>query len=343
MADFLADRCDDLGFRDIHQDEVGNLIATKGSGEPKIMLCGHMDVVPGKIKVRREGDMLHGRGASDAKAPLIAMLFAAASIKENQGTITFVGAVDEEGNATGIKNLVKNKPDIDYAVFGEPSSIQKVTIAYKGRLAINLKINVKDSAHASAPWLAKNAIEETSSVVTELKNGLERDQEEKSKGMMLTATLTEIRGGTSHNVTPIECDATIDIRIPVNMNCNNVEEKVTRIVNEISAKRDIDVLYSVIDETEPFEAAHNSPLVRAFTLAVLDIEKKRPMLIRKTGTGDMNEIGNQLKIPVITYGPGDPHEAHTIDEKVSIDEFVKGIEILKKSLHHLKRLHDRKK
>ena len=29
LADFLADRCDDLGFRDIHQDEVGNLIAKK--------------------------------------------------------------------------------------------------------------------------------------------------------------------------------------------------------------------------------------------------------------------------------------------------------------------------
>jgi LysW-gamma-L-lysine carboxypeptidase len=271
------------------------------------------------------------------------MLFAAASIKENQGTVTFVGAVDEEGNATGIKNLVKNKPNVDYAVFGEPSGIQKVTIAYKGRLAINLRINVKDSAHASAPWLAKNAIEETSSVVTELKNGLESGQEDKSKGMMLTATLTEIRGGTSHNVTPIECVATVDIRIPVDMSCDGVEEKITRIVNEISTKREIEVLYSVIDETEPFEAAHNSPLVRAITLSVLDVEKKRPMLIRKTGTGDMNVIGTQLKIPVITYGPGDPHEAHTIDEKVSIDEFVKGIEILKKALYHLKRLHDRTK
>ena len=59
---------------------------------------------------------------------------------------------------------MKNTPDVDYAVFGEPSSIQKVTIAYKGRLAINLRVNVKDSAHASAPWLAKNAIEEISSV-----------------------------------------------------------------------------------------------------------------------------------------------------------------------------------
>ena len=343
LADFLADRCDDLGFRDIHQDEVGNILATKGSGEPKIMLCGHMDVVPGKIKVRKEGDLLYGRGASDAKAPLIAMLFAAASIKEDQGTITFVGAVDEEGNATGIKNLVKNKPDIDYAVFGEPSSIQKVTIAYKGRLAINLRVNVKNSAHASAPWLAKNAIEETSSVVTELKNGLELGQEERTKGMMLTAALTEIRGGTSHNVTPIECVATLDIRIPVDMNCNNVEEKITKIVNEISAKREIEVLYSVIDETEPFEAAHNSPLVRAMTLAILDVEKKRPMLIRKTGTGDMNVIGNKLSIPVVTYGPGDPHAAHTIDEKISIDEYLRGIEVLKRTIQHLKRLHDKTK
>ena len=74
MAEFLADKCDDLGFEDIKIDEVGNLIAKKGSGTPKIMLCGHMDVVPGKVKVRKEGNSLYGRGASDAKAPLMAML-----------------------------------------------------------------------------------------------------------------------------------------------------------------------------------------------------------------------------------------------------------------------------
>ena len=120
MAEFLADKCDDLGFEDIQIDEVGNIIAKKGSGSPKILLCGHMDVVPGKVKVRKEGDSLYGRWASDAKAPLMAMLFAAASIQNNNGTIIFVGAVDEEGNATGIKNLVKKQLDIDYAVFGEP-------------------------------------------------------------------------------------------------------------------------------------------------------------------------------------------------------------------------------
>ncbi|MCH8996450.1 MAG: M20/M25/M40 family metallo-hydrolase [Nitrosopumilus sp.] len=341
MADFLADKCDDLGFEDIQIDEVGNLIAKKGSGLPRILLCGHMDTVPGKIKVRKEGDSLYGRGASDAKAPLMAMLFAAASIQNNNGTVIFVGAVDEEGNATGIKNLVKSKLDIDYAVFGEPSGLKQVTIAYKGRIAINLKVNVGNSSHASAPWLSKNAIEESMIFTRELKKVLESGQENKKKGMMLTATVTEIKGGTSHNVTPKECDVVMDIRIPVDMNCKMVGEKITSSIQEISKKREVEVFHSILDETEPFEAPHNSPLVRAFTLGIMDVEHSRPMLIRKTGTGDMNVIGNQLNIPVVTYGPGDPHASHTIDEKVSMDEYLRGIEVLKKTLQHLKRLYDR--
>lgn len=342
MAEFLADKCDDMGFEDIQIDEVGNIIAKKGSGSPKILLCGHMDVVPGKIKVRKEGDSLYGRGASDAKAPLMAMLFAAASIENNNGTIIFVGAVDEEGNATGIKNLAKKDMGIDYAVFGEPSGIKKVTIAYKGRLAINLKVTVEDSAHASAPWLSKNAIEESMIFTNELKKGLEQGQEGKTKGMLLSLTITEISGGTSHNVTPKECMTTMDIRIPVDMNCKTIEQKIATLVKEISERRQVEAFYSIIDETEPFEAPHNSPIVRAFTLGIMEAENAKPTLIRKTGTGDMNVIGNQWKIPVVTYGPGDPHEAHTIDEKVSIEEYLKGIEILKKTLRHLKRLHDKK-
>jgi len=343
LADFLADKCDDLGFRDIHTDDVGNIIATKGSGSPKILLCGHMDTVPGRIRVRKEGDYLFGRGSSDAKGPLIAMLFAAASAQEKTGTVIFVGTVDEEGNATGIKSLTKDKPDVEYAIFGEPSGTNQITIGYKGRIAINLKINVEDSAHASAPWLAKNAIHESSLFVNEIKNVLESGQENKKKGMMLTATLTEIKGGLSHNVTPKECNSTIDIRIPVDMNCKLVEEKISKTVQEIARKQQVEAFYSIIDETEPFEAEHNSPLVRALTLGILDIEKNRPTLIRKTGTGDMNVIGNKLSIPVVTYGPGDPHAAHTTDEKISIDEYLRGIEVLKRTIQHLKRLHDKTK
>ena len=343
LAEFLADKCDDLGFENIRIDDVGNLIATKGSGSPKILLCGHMDTVPGKIKVRNENGFIYGRGASDAKAPLMAMLLAAASLQNNNGTIVFAAVVDEEGNATGIKSLVKQKPDIDYAIFGEPSGIRNITIAYKGRIAINLKVNVGNSAHASAPWLAKNAIEESYVFTSAIKNALESNQDNKPKSMMLTAALTEIKGGSSHNVTAAECDAIMDIRIPVDMNCKTVGERITTTVQEISKKQGVSAFHSILDETEPFEAPHSSPLVRALTLGILDVEKARPQLIRKTGTGDMNIIGNSLNIPVVTYGPGDPHASHTIDEHVSTDEYLRSIEVFKRMMYHLKRLHDNKK
>ncbi len=342
MAELLADKCDDMGFSNIKIDEVGNLIATKGSGMPRILLCGHMDTVPGKIRVRREGDMLYGRGASDAKAPLMAMLFAAASIPNDSGTVTFVGAVDEEGNATGIKNLVKSGLEIDYAVFGEPSGLDRVTIAYKGRLAINMRVDVGDSSHASAPWLSKNAIDEMSVFTSRLKEAVCEGQEGKKRGMMLTFALTQVSGGSSHNVTPKECEATIDIRIPVDMTCRMVEEKIAGVVRQASRERKVEAFYSIIDETEPFEAPLNSPLVRALSLAVRDVKDTHPMLIRKTGTGDMNVIGNQLGIPVVTYGPGDPHLAHTIDERVSVKEYLDGISVLERMLHHIRRLHYKK-
>ena len=344
LAEFLADKCDDLGFENIRIDDVGNLIATKGSGAPRTMLCGHMDVVPGKIKVRRDGDLLYGRGASDAKAPLIAMLLAAADAGGDAGTVVFVGAVDEEGNATGIKHLASQSGlDIDYAVFGEPSGLTNVTIAYKGRLAISLRVSAADSSHASAPWLSKNAIDETMRFCAAIKAELEgKDGPDPGtrRSASLTATVTKIGGGTSHNVTPKDCEATIDIRVPVGTGCKDVEERVSRVVKTVSGERGVDAFYSILDETEAFEAPHDSPLVRAFNLSVQAVKGTRPSLIRKTGTGDMNVIGSRMSVPVVTYGPGDPHKAHTINESVSISEFLDGIEVLRHTLRQIKRLHD---
>ena len=341
MTEFLAEKCDDLGFHDIRIDGVGNVIAKKGSGTPVVMLCGHMDTVPGKIRVRRDGDVLYGRGASDAKAPLMAMLFASASVRDGSGTIIFVGVVDEEGNATGIKNLVKKKMDVDYAVFGEPSKLDHITIGYKGRLAISLRIDVKSSAHASAPWLAKNAIEEAALFTGRLKESLE-ERGGDNRTVQITAALTEIRGGSSHNVTPQECTATMDIRIPTTTSCKMIEEKISDLVREISEERDVEAFYSILDETEPFEASPRSTLVRAFNLGILEVERTHAIPIRKTGTGDMNVMGTRWNIPVVTYGPGDPHASHTVNECVSVSEYLRGIEVLKRTLGHIKRLHDKR-
>lgn len=340
LANLIRDKCvNELGFEQVNIDNVGNIIAIKGNGKPSILLCGHMDTVPGPVPVRIEDGYIYGRGASDAKSPLVAMLLAASEFPKQSGTVIFAGVVDEEGNATGVKQLVKSKMGVDYAVFGEPSGVDNITVAYKGRLAIRLTCDVGDSAHASAPWLAKNSIEEMYDFWNAIKTDISKKGTEENNTKSISCSLTEITGGSSHNVTPRKCKVTIDIRVPTLTTCDKVLGTVEDIIKRVAEKKGISATYRIEDKTEPFEADHTSPLVRALLLAVLDVRNKRPMLLRKTGTGDMNVLGHSFKIPVITYGPGDPHASHTANERVNIDEYVASIEVYKRALFHLSRLH----
>jgi LysW-gamma-L-lysine carboxypeptidase len=344
LANLIKEKClDDLGFETVNIDSVGNVIATKGSGDPRILLCGHMDTVPGQIPVRIDSGFLFGRGASDAKAPLISMLLACSEFKQS-GTIIFAGVVDEEGNATGIKELAKNKLSIDYAIFGEPSGINKITISYKGRLALRLTCDVLDSAHASAPWLSKNSIEEVYEVWKLLSNEISSKYNKTDiKSKSVSFSLTEISGGSSHNVTPQKCKITIDIRVPNGVKCLEVLDYLDNSIKNISETRKLKITYRIEDMTEPFEADHSSPLVRALSLSILDICKIRPVLLRKTGTGDMNVLGNSLNIPMVTYGPGEPHVSHSKDEKVELQSYLTSIEIYNRTLFHTSRLHHNKR
>ncbi len=343
LANFLKDVCLDLGFEQSNIDSVGNIIAIKGSGDPIVLLCGHMDTVPGIIPVRISDDYIYGRGASDAKAPLISMLLAAADFPKQKGTIIFAGVVDEEGNATGIKNLVKDKNlKPHYAVFGEPSGIENITVSYKGRLEIRLLCDVNNSAHASAPWLSLNAIDEIYKSWKKLKDALDLINKPfgDNKTDRISFSVTEVNGGSSHNVTAQKCRMTIDIRIPSQLNCDNVLSAVDFSIKEINRSNPtIRLKYRVEDKTEPFKANVSSPLVRSLVLSILEIRKKRPLLLKKTGTGDMNILGNVFNIPVVTYGPGDPHASHTVDERIHIPDYLVGIEIYKTMLFHIIRLH----
>jgi LysW-gamma-L-lysine carboxypeptidase len=239
--------------------------------------------------------------------------------------------------------LVKSKLGIDYAIFGEPSGIDNITISYKGRLAIRLTCDVGSSAHASAPWLARNSIEEMYGFWEAIRDEIKRTGTAQSRSNSISCSLTEITGGSSHNVTPQKCKITLDIRIPTGMSCEKVLRIVDSVITKVADEKGVKATYRVEDRTEPFEADHLSPLVRALVLAVLDMRKKRPTLLRKTGTGDMNVLGHTFKIPVVTYGPGDPHASHTVEERVNIDEFVTSIDVFTRALFHMSRIHHQKK
>lgn len=345
VANMLKDACvNELGFEQAHIDSVGNVIAVKGTGDPKIMLCGHMDTVPGQISVMAKDGYIYGRGASDAKASLIAMLLAASEFQKQRGTVIFAAVVDEEGNATGVKQLVKSKLQFDYAIFGEPSGIKNITVGYKGRLAIRLTCDVGNSTHASAPWLAKNSIEEIYDFWKAIKSEISLTGiDSKSRGNSISCSLTEITGGSSHNVTPQKCKITLDIRIPTTSSCDSVLEQLKAIIDRISRDKSVKGTYRIEDKTEPFEANHSSPLVRALSLSILDVCKTHAILVRKTGTGDMNVLGTAYDVPVVTYGPGEPHASHTANEHVEIAEYVSSIDVFSRALFHLSRIHNNAK
>lgn len=55
-------------------DAAGNGIARRGRGRPRIVYLGHIDTVPGRRPVRQSRGRVYGRGAVDAKGPLVAAL-----------------------------------------------------------------------------------------------------------------------------------------------------------------------------------------------------------------------------------------------------------------------------
>ncbi len=87
----------------------------------------------------------------------------------------------------------------------------------------------------------------------------------------------------------------------------------------------------IMNEEEPFQAERNTALVRAFLQAIRD-EGGSPRFALKHGTSDMNIVGPAWGCPIVAYGPGDSRLDHTPQEHISLAEFRRGIEVLKRVL-----------
>jgi len=102
--------------------------------------------------------------------------------------------------------------------------------------------------------------------------------------------------------------------------------EVVKIIEQYqTANPKVLVKVKIEDLTDPFEVDQRSPLVRAMSWSIRKVRHKPATLLRKTGTGDMNVLGRTLKIPVVTYGPGDSILEHTENENIDIPEYLDGI------------------
>ncbi len=340
ISRFLSEELEYLGFS-VHRDDVGNVIGEVGEGEPVILLCGHMDTVEGIIPVRIEDGKLYGRGAVDAKGPLAAMIVAASIVVKNgfPGKILVVGVVDEEKGGTGIQHFVESGIHPDFAIFGEPSGLGKVVFGYKGILTV--KINVETpSGHSAAPWLFENAIEKAMEFWRQIQKLHLREEKLKSRFYSITCCLTKIKGGNiSASFIPSKCEIHVQLRIPPQLSPEQVFDEVKRKIERYKATNPkVTVKVEKVDVARAFEADRRSVIVRALAWGIRKTTLNYASFSRKTGTGDMNVLGNVLKIPVVTYGPGDSRLDHTPNEHIDIKEYLTSIEILKKALTKLPEL-----
>ena len=306
-------------------DRVGNVISEIGTGPVSVLLCGHMDTVPGELPVKVEGDIISGRGACDAKGALASLLFAFERLAEANrssgvgGRVVFAGVTEEERSSSGLSEIIRNNLRADYAIFGEPAGISKVTIGYRGHLTSRIEI-ITPEVHASAPKLSTNSAE----LLFELYGRIKRDlgtglQDSTDK---VSVALTEVASGTAHNVIPGTTRATIDIRIPQGETTVKIRNKIEEVVREERSKKtDATISLSFDEPTEPYRVRPDSLIVRAVNRTLLKKGEKM-QLISKSGTGDMNTYAHAFGIDAITYGPGEAKLSHTSEEKISVKEIL---------------------
>ncbi len=341
IANFLAKEMRKLGFR-VRKDAVGNVIGEIGQGKPTILLCGHMDTILGNLPVRVEHNKLYGTGAVDAKGSLAAMIIAAATLARESALpakVLLVAAVEEEATSKGIKHVIKQGLQADYAIFGEPSGVENLTIGYKGSL--NLKIICKtETGHSSSPWFYENALEKAFDLWQQIKTVYPPVEKQESPFYAVTACLVKLVGGRGNSKVPSESEMRVDIRVPPQFTAAQVFKVFSNVIKQWQdANPKVQVKVAIMDQNEAFEVAKDSLLVKAMSGAIRKVTDKPATLLRKTGTGDMNILGRAMNIPIVTYGPGDSHLDHTKDEHIDIREYLQGIEVYKETILKLSELH----
>jgi putative selenium metabolism hydrolase len=362
FAGFLKNTMDELNYDQTWVDELGNVIGLiKGNGEGTILLQGHLDTVCVENPELWEYDpfggeivngRIYGRGSSDMKSALMAMVFAgAAMINEKnklKGNIAVTGVVHEEifeGVAQG-KVLDQINPDL--VILGESSRL-RLCIGQRGRAEIQIKTFGK-SAHSSNPEAGINAIKKMMKLLSEIKNiALPVDRFLGPAIMELTDILSRPYPGQS--VIPEECMVTFDRRLLPEETEETVLKPIKDIINKLQTEDNKFKAEAKIVEAEADTYTGKKITARRFFPGWAYKEndtfvQRSVKALKKNGfKGEISHYsfctdGSQSagirKIPTLGFGPSREDLAHVRDEYIetnNIKEVCRGyIAILKEFL-----------
>ncbi len=234
LSELLLDELTSNGF-ETRQDQVGNVVGEVGQEGPRILLCGHMDTVPGKIPVYEKDGCIHGRGAVDAKTSLAAMIVGCTrAIRSNNipFRVTIAGVVEEETTSRGIESIASDKENYDLVVFGEPSGTSNIIIGYKGSVPLEITCQTP-GGHSSSPWLSRNSLEDAFKFWETLRDTfLENNESSKFEG--ITGSLVNATSSPGGNSIPSKATLQVDIRIPPRKNVSLLRKTGTSDMNTLA-------------------------------------------------------------------------------------------------------------
>jgi len=328
IVQWLVERMRGLGFSSSFVDPVGNAVGVMGDGPKQIVLLGHIDTYPGEIRVRLEDGDLYGRGSVDAKGPLAVLVDAVARVGPVEGwQFNVVAAVDEERDSTGAWYVVGQYKPV-YAIIGEPSRWNRITLGYKGVAWAEIRIH-RESAHtASLQESAPEAALRIWKKVLDWADAFNADRERAFDKVL--PSLRDFSSGED-GLETWAC-LRIDTRLPVDF---PPRELYSRLQEMLEAS-----------ETDPFEVKQyrypipafkggkNGPLIRSF-LAEIRRAGGDPGFVLKAGTADLNIVAPAWGCPAIAYGPGDSNLDHTPNEHLSIGEYERAVDVLAAVLKRL--------
>lgn len=313
-----------LGYAEAFIDEAGNAIGVMGNGPKQVVLLGHIDTVPGEIKVERVDGSLYGRGAVDAKGPLACFTDAVARVGAVEGwQFVVIGAVEEERDSDGARYIAtKYKPD--YAIIGEPNQWDRVALGYKGSAWADITVRRGQSHTASGEQTACEAAVETWLAV---KSFTDSFNAEKTRAFdKLIPTLRGMDSGQDGFEQWARLN--VGVRLPPDVSPDDWYEKLKDIIVEATQ---VDPLGFAVSA---WACEKNTPLVRAF-LSGIRSQGGEPRFVYKTGTADLNIVAPVWKCPALVYGPGDSGLDHTPNEHILLEEYAKSVQVLCNALHKL--------
>jgi len=325
-ASILFEELVRLGFDDV-QREGACVVASVGTGPRTLYFSGHYDVVPAQsrdqFQPRVENQNLFGRGSSDMKSGLAAMIHAAVAARDEgllkSGRIGIALVPDEEtAGSRGSRDLaargILGKDGIGMLT-PEPTG-GVVWNANRGAITLRATMRGKP-AHVGRQFEGVNAFERALPVIgqlAEIKKEVELRETRYNispaaarKSILLLGGRVE--GGTNFNVTPAHFWFTIDRRI-------NPEEKLeeeTRRLHDVLEGFDIETL-----QHEPAAATSaEDPLGRILWQHIASVTGKEAAFEMCPGLLETRFYAAR-GVPAFAYGPGLLTVSHGPNEFVPV-------------------------